>query len=305
MNTQEIMNLYLQEFVRSGRKFNRRDIELRRYWEFCSKHHAGQIDYYSLQRWLDQRSSTLNRQSLATVQNRISDFSEWARLLDKSIGLIPRARRVKRDRRTPIILNKKQVAQFIEKQRGTSSRKGINPNTFATITGLLYTTGLRIGEALNLKQSHMNLRNRCVYIPGGKGIADRTVWFSSNTQTVLSNYLEWRRNYDRTSDRFFIFDKVNPKTAYDMYARNFRMVAIKSKLRLQKKGRDRSNFTIHDLRHSYTVKALIEIYRSDLNVHEGIIELSATLGHKGLNETYWYVEAVPELVDAAMRRMMK
>lgn len=305
MNTQEIMDLYLQEFVRSGRKFNRRDIELRRYWEFCSKYHGGQVDFNSVQMWLAQRSSTLNMQSLATVQNRISDFAKWARLLDKSIGPIPRARRVKQDRRTPIILNKKQVAKFIGKQRDTSSRKGINPNTFATITGLLYTTGLRVGEALNLNQSDINLSKRSIYIPGGKGQADRTVWFSSNTHIALSSYLEWCRDYERTTDRFFIFDKVNPKTAYTMYANNFRKVAIESKLRKPKKGRDRSNFTIHDLRHSYTVNALIEIYKSDLNVHESIIELSATLGHKGPTETYWYVEDVPALVDAAMRRMMR
>lgn len=305
MNTQDIMDLYLQEFLRSGRKFNRRDIELRRYWEFCSKYHDGQVDFNSVQMWLAKRSSTLNIQSLATVQNRISDFTKWARLLDKSIGLIPRARRVKQDRRTPIILNKKQVAKFIGKQRATSSRKGINPNTFATITGLLFATGLRVGEALNLNQSHMDLSKRCLYVPGGKGRADRTVWFSSNTQIVLRSYLEWRRDYDRTTDRFFIFDKVNAKTAYDMYAKNFRKIAIESNLRLPKKGRDRVNFTIHDLRHSYTVNALIKIYNSNLNVHECIIELSATLGHTGLNETYWYVEAVPELVDASVRRMMK
>lgn len=76
-------------------------------------------------------------------------------------------------------------------------------------------------------------------------------------------------------------------------------------MRSPKKGRYRSNFTIHDLRHSYTVRALIEIYKSDLNAHEAVVELSASLGHKSLDHTYWYVEAVPELTAAATIRMMK
>jgi len=303
MNTQAILDLYLEEFVRSGRKLNRRDIELQRYLKFCLQQHEGQVDYISAQRWLDHRSTSLNPQSLAMVQNRISRFTDWARLLDKSIGPIPRARRVRQDRRTPIIVNKRQVAKFIGKQRALPSRKGINPKTFATITGLLYTTGLRVGEALNLKLHDLDVHKRCLYVPGGKGIADRTVWFSSNTQSVLKNYLDWRRSFNRTSDRFFIYDKVDAKGPYALYSNNFREVAINAKLRSPKKGRHRSNFTTHDLRHSYTVEALIEIYKSDLNIHESVIELSANLGHESTKETYWYVEVVPELAAAAVRMM--
>ena len=162
MNTQAILDLYLEEFVRSGRKLNRRDIELQRYLKFCLQQHEGQVDYISAQRWLDHRSTSLNPQSLAMVQNRISRFTDWARLLDKSIGPIPRARRVRQDRRTPIIVNKRQVAKFIGKQRALPSRKGINPKTFATITGLLYTTGLRVGEALNLKLHDLDVHKRCL-----------------------------------------------------------------------------------------------------------------------------------------------
>ena len=152
---------------------------------------------------------------------------------------------------------------------------------------------------MNLTLSDLDILNRCLYVPGGKGIADRTVWFSLNTQIVLKDYLDWRSKFNRISDRFFIYDKVAVKSPYALYSKNFRTVAIDAKLRSSKKGRDRSNFTIHDLRHSYTVKALIEIYKSNLNIHECVIELSANLGHGSIKETYWYVEAVPELTAAA------
>ena len=305
MKNEEILDLYLEEILRSGRNFNRRDVELRRYLDFCSQNYDGYIKYESVKGWLEHRRNSLNLQSLATVQNRISDFAGWAKLLNKSIEPIPRAKRLKIDRRRPVIIKKSQIVKFIQRQRSVPSRKGINPITFSTITGLLYTTGLRVGEALNLRLDHLDLKRRSIYVSGGKGIADRTIWFSVNTQTALENYHKWRLTYGRNSTRFFIYDKVDTKGPYAIYLKNFQKIASEEKLRSAKSGRHRSNFIIHDLRHSYTVNALINIYKSNLNIHECIIELSATLGHKSLNHTYWYVEQVPELTDAACRRMLK
>ena len=72
--------------------------------------------------------------------------------------------------------------------------------------------------------------------------------------------------------------------------------------RVNGKGRLRTNLTIHDIRHSFAVNSLIKIYESGVDVNEAIEQLSSIMGHKTINETYWYIEAVPELIAAAFRK---
>jgi hypothetical protein len=44
-------------------------------------------------------------------------------------------------------------------------------------------------------------------------------------------------------------------------------------------------------------------YRAGLNVEQHLPELSAYLGHAHVNDTYWYISAVPELLQLATLRM--
>ena len=57
------------------------------------------------------------------------------------------------------------------------------------------------------------------------------------------------------------------------------------------------------LRHSFAVKTLIGWYRSGIDVDAHLPLLSAWLGHADPVSTYWYLQAVPELMELAARRL--
>jgi len=59
----------------------------------------------------------------------------------------------------------------------------------------------------------------------------------------------------------------------------------------------------HDLRHSFTVAALLEWYRTDADVAALLPSLSTYLGHVAPASTYWYLEAAPELLAVAAQRL--
>ena len=50
------------------------------------------------------------------------------------------------------------------------------------------------------------------------------------------------------------------------------------------------------------VRTVINWYRSGLNPEREMYKLSTWLGHKSPSETYWYLEAVPELLQLATER---
>jgi integrase len=60
---------------------------------------------------------------------------------------------------------------------------------------------------------------------------------------------------------------------------------------------------IHDLRHSFAVRTLIDWQREDRDISALLPVLSTYLGHVEPANTYWYLSAVPELMQQAATRL--
>jgi integrase/recombinase XerD len=62
---------------------------------------------------------------------------------------------------------------------------------------------------------------------------------------------------------------------------------------------------LHDLRHRFAVQTLLRWYRAGLDAERHLPELSTHLGHVHVADTYWYISAVPELLQLATMRLEK
>lgn len=60
---------------------------------------------------------------------------------------------------------------------------------------------------------------------------------------------------------------------------------------------------LHDFRHAFAVRTLLNWYREDIDVEQQIPKLATYLGHTHVNDTYWYLSAIPELMQLAIKRM--
>jgi len=59
------------------------------------------------------------------------------------------------------------------------------------------------------------------------------------------------------------------------------------------------------MRHRFAVYTLIRWYRSGLDIERELPKLSTYLGHVHVNDTYWYLQAVPELLQLATQRLIQ
>jgi integrase/recombinase XerD len=59
----------------------------------------------------------------------------------------------------------------------------------------------------------------------------------------------------------------------------------------------------HDLRHSLAVRTLIDWHHAGEDIDRRMPLLSTLLGHVDPASTYWYLEAVPELLELISRRL--
>jgi hypothetical protein len=60
---------------------------------------------------------------------------------------------------------------------------------------------------------------------------------------------------------------------------------------------------LQDFRHTFATRRLVEWYQAGLDVARELPKLSTYLGHVELGLTYWYIEAVPELLVHATTRI--
>jgi integrase len=60
---------------------------------------------------------------------------------------------------------------------------------------------------------------------------------------------------------------------------------------------------LQDFRHCFATRKLIEWYRAGVDVGREMPKLTTYLGHVDVAHTYWYLEAVPELLELATERL--
>ena len=90
--------------------------------------------------------------------------------------------RVRADKKLPIILSRDEVWELLDRVR--------RPEAHMSLT-LMYTCGLRVSEAVNLRPEDIDSGRKVVWVRNGKGNKDRSVPLPVNTLAELRRY--WRR----------------------------------------------------------------------------------------------------------------
>jgi len=214
-------------------------------------------------------------------------------------GLIPDRYR----RRRPYIYSAQQIVQIVTDASRLPSPNGIRGLTFTTLFGLIAVTGLRVSEAVSLNNEDIDWKTGILMIRRGKSDKARLIPVSKTTLARLADYAAKRdRLLGKRPKSFFVSD--SGRRPDDCCARyNFAVVCQQIGLRpAQRFNRHGRGPRIHDLRHTFAARTLINWYRTGKDPDREMLKLSTYLGHTEPAHTYWYIEAVPELLELAAKR---
>lgn len=64
-----------------------------------------------------------------------------------------------------------------------------------------------------------------------------------------------------------------------------------------------SVLSIHDVRHRFAQKTILNWYRRGVDVEAHLPELTTFMGHGHVADTYWYISSSPELLKLATQRL--
>jgi integrase len=208
-------------------------------------------------------------------------------------------------RKPPYIYTDEEIVRIVEAASRLASPTGLRSLTFATLFGLLAVTGLRLSEALGLDRNDVDLRGGVLTVRRAKSGKSRFVPLHDSTCVAMGRYARRRdRLLHRGAENAFFVNERGTRVIASNAEQTFAVVSRAIGLRPPTKEWDHRGHgpRLHDMRHRLAVRTLIRWYREGRDVERELPKLVTYLGHAHVADTYWYFEAVPELLQLVSRR---
>lgn len=175
----------------------------------------------------------------------------------------------------------------------------LRPHTCKTLLGLLYSTGIRIGEALALNLEDFHAAEERLFIAEGKFRKARWVPLYTSTCRALQSYLDRRlRIKPNSPDSPLLLNLRSRRLHHSTVNQIFGRLLKQCKIPHGEPDAPR----IHDLRHTFAVNRLLAWYRDGDDVNARLPWLATYLGHVDIYSTQVYLQATPELTEQVARR---
>jgi integrase/recombinase XerD len=276
---------------------------LRRFARFADQEGAPHIGTALFLRW----DASLPAATTSTRSARLSAvrlFAQWLSSIDPAHEVPPRGLLPGRSQRPrPHIYSEAEIASIIAAAKTLPSIYGLRGLTCSTLFGFIAVTGLRISEALALDHDDLDVENGVLRVRRGKLGKERLLPLDSTVVAQLVGYSAERdRLLGSAPDAFFVTCKGTRLTdcsARYNFAHACQQIGLRAHQHYCRHGRGPR---IHDLRHTFAVQTMINWYRTGKDPAREMIRLTTYLGHTDPDNTFWYLEAVPELLDLAMAR---
>jgi integrase/recombinase XerD len=240
----------------------------------------------------------------ATRLGIVRQFTEYLSTIDARTEIPPRGLLPGRyQRKVPYLYNDDEIRRLLQAARKMRSPTGLRAWTYETMLGLLTVTGMRLGEVLALDRRDVDLCEGVLAIRQTKCRKQRLVPVHETTRRALLRYAHVRdRVYQSPKSEAFLLSeaglRLNQYSVREVFVRLSRTIGIRTHI-----GRFGHGPRLHDLRHGLAVNTLVRWYRSGVDVERRLPVLSTYLGHTKVTDTYWYLQAIPELLRLALARI--
>ncbi len=194
------------------------------------------------------------------------------------------------ERQMPHIYSPDEIAHLMQAAMRMGPPGSIRPLTYATLFGLLAATGLRISEALALTIG--DITEDGLLVRESKFRKSRLVPLHPTARQAINAYLAERLMRPGTDT--LLVSTNGRKLTYPTVLVTFHTLSKMIGLRAEP---HRKTPRIHDLRHTFAVRALEQCGADRRTISRHMLALSTYLGHVDPCHTYWYLQATPALMQ--------
>ena len=227
-------------------------------------------DKRSIRSWIIDLS--LNNNSKKTINRKIASLKSYYKFLIKR-GIIKNnptnnIKSLKTDQNIPKFLKENDLATVFDNLRAENNLKKIRD---ILILEILYGTGIRISELINLKTKNINKDKREIKVLGKRGM-ERIIPLHDSLFTQIINYIS-RKEKSKITDREFLFCTEKGEKIYPMLISRVVKKNLSKLIQSEK-------YNPHLLRHTFATHIL--------NKGADLSSIKELLGHKSLAATQVY-----------------
>ncbi len=198
----------------------------------------------------------------------------------------------------PYIFSQDDLRRLLQAVDSDPRQSCLESMTLHTILLVLYGAGLRVGEAIMLNDSDVDLQASLLMVRQTKFGKTRLVPVGAKLREALAQYAA---RFETAAPDAPFFKKrgggrVNQSTLGCHYRR------LRERAGIGSADDARYQPRLHDLRHSFAVHRLTSWYRQGADVQKLLPQLSVYLGHVSIRDTQVYLSMTPELLHEAGRR---
>ena len=177
-------------------------------------------------------------------------------------------------------------------------------SSMPVIIRLLYGTGIRIGEALSLRNSDVDFTQKTLFIRDNKNGQERLIQLSDSLTDTCLQYHEFKEVIlgSQPDDSFFFIKRNRIKCSHSAVYENYRRVLYHANINHGGKG---NGPRIHDFRHTFAVHALAKMAITGSDLYCTLPVLATYLGHKRLVSTDKYVRLTADMYPELLGKMEK
>lgn len=262
---------------------------LRSFARFASERGEQHVRTATVVEWAGQAPSRGQR------HHRLGTVTRFARYVQAEDGRheIPPADVFgpKRSRRVPFIYTQEDSKRLIRAASHLGPEGSLRPHTYSALLALLFSTGLRISEALALRSNDITPDG--LVIRKAKFQKSRLVPLHQTAEEGLSRYLQHRKRVCCRNDHIFVSVRGRGLERSGVY---WTFVNLLKSTGLDP-GTGGRRPRIHDIRHTFAVRALRACPEGRDNIGRHMLALSTYMGHANISDTYWYLESTPHLMQ--------
>jgi integrase/recombinase XerD len=198
----------------------------------------------------------------------------------------------------PYIYSPEEIAALM--QAAGALTPPLRAASYRTVIGLMATSGLRLGETLDLDRQGVDLNDGALHVRA-RQTKQREVPLHPSTTAALRKYARSRdRCWPTAQTPAFFINVRGGRVTKPEFNRWF--AKLIGQIGLEGAG-EHVRPRPHDLRHTLAVRTLLDWYHAGENVDRRMPLLSTFLGHVDPVSTYWYLQAVPELMAVIASRL--
>jgi len=201
---------------------------------------------------------------------------------------------------SPYIFSKDEIKRILNVADNLFSSRSLirSYDFYPVILRLLYSSGLRISEALHLTMKDVDLDEGTVFIKNSKNHRDRLLPLNPQMIPYLTRYAEKYHAVYRSDDYFF-----SPPNGghYDKGTVYHKFRDILFRCGISHGGRENGGPRLHCLRHTFCVHSLRQFIADGVDHRAALPLLSVYMGHTSIAATGRYLkltaEAYPEISE--------